>query len=375
MAGTPPLIAPNERTRWTSTTAVTVFAVLRAPAATFLRPSSSTAAPMRTGEPALSQAPDFRLNSTCNLACVMCDGLTSSRDPTRARQGAAAAIDCTASVSSRTWKQILPHVEAPRILRRRTVPGEGPRDRIFESLVAGQSRVARSMSRRTPRRCIPGPSSVLETLKANIIVSIDSVARESYERIRVNADFDEVMRNVDYLREYTTRRGIVDGARGVPDAAELARSPDVVRYCNDRSLGVVFQHGDVSRGCEFPGHGQGRPGRGRSVSRGGTPRGETTIQRANDQHYSDLIRQVQGYRDRKAGFSGVHRAALPGREWTLALHATIATVAPMEASGHPLKLTISGLDPARTPKARAEFASAPIRRGSTLHLPVQRPSK
>ena len=52
----------------------------------------------------------FRLNSTCNLACVMCDGMTSSRIR-RERDGLPLAPSMYGERFFRDMEEILPHVE------------------------------------------------------------------------------------------------------------------------------------------------------------------------------------------------------------------------------------------------------------------------
>lgn len=47
---------------------------------------------------------------------------------------------------------------------------------------------------------------VLEGLRAHIVVSIDALEAENYERIRVNTKFAQVMEHIEYFRESVKRK-------------------------------------------------------------------------------------------------------------------------------------------------------------------------
>ena len=47
---------------------------------------------------------------------------------------------------------------------------------------------------------------ILEKLRFNFTISIDSVNKETYEKIRKNASFEETFYNFDYYLEYTKRK-------------------------------------------------------------------------------------------------------------------------------------------------------------------------
>src|SRR5207245_1108650 len=49
--------------------------------------------------------------------------------------------------------------------------------------------------------------ALLEGLRASFAVSLDAMTPATYEQIRRNARFAEVMANVEYFLDYTRRRG------------------------------------------------------------------------------------------------------------------------------------------------------------------------
>jgi len=81
---------------------------------------------------------------------------------------------------------------------------------------------------------------LLEGLRAGIILSIDSVNRETYDRIRINGDFDRVMAHLDYLREYTRRKNTFISMAACPITLNWRELPDMLRFCTERDIYLYF---------------------------------------------------------------------------------------------------------------------------------------
>lgn len=162
--------------------------------------------PMPEGEPEWPFSLQFSLHNTCNLACVMCGADRSSRIRTQ-----------------RSHLEPLPHAygEAffeeivPFLAHAGAVDFSGgepflvtEHGRIWDLLIDLDSRPLCSLTTngtiwnaRTER--------VLAELDTHISVSVDGMTRETFEAIRVGADFDVVMANLDRFLAYTRERGTI----------------------------------------------------------------------------------------------------------------------------------------------------------------------
>ncbi len=148
----------------------------------------------------------FRLRNTCNLACLMCDGMTSSRiraerdklPPTPSRYG---------ERFFRDMEEILPHVEHVEFYG-----GEpflvAEHLRIFEIL--GRLNAQCTIYVNTNTVSLHAQAKrFLETLNfRTIAVSMDAVHAELHGEIRSGLKSDLFYRNFDYLLDLRARRGV-----------------------------------------------------------------------------------------------------------------------------------------------------------------------
>lgn len=82
---------------------------------------------------------------------------------------------------------------------------------------------------------------LVENGNFNINLSLDSCFKETYERIRVNARFDTVMKNVKYFGEVMKQQG---KTLQIPVCAlkeNCEEIPDLVRFCNDNSYHITLK--------------------------------------------------------------------------------------------------------------------------------------
>jgi molybdenum cofactor biosynthesis enzyme MoaA len=148
----------------------------------------------------------FRLRNTCNLACIMCDGTTSSR----IRQERDRLPPAPPAYGERFFKdmeEILPHVEhvefyggEPFLVREHL--------RIFEILERVRARCTIYVNTNAVS-LHPRAKHFLEVLNfRTIAVSMDAVDPELHAGIRVGMDSDLFHRNLDYLLDLRARRGV-----------------------------------------------------------------------------------------------------------------------------------------------------------------------
>lgn len=63
-------------------------------------------------------------------------------------------------------------------------------------------------------------------------ISLDSVKKETYEKIRVNAKFESVMNNLDYFSEYARNKGFYLTINVCPIRMNWKEIPEIINYCN-----------------------------------------------------------------------------------------------------------------------------------------------
>ena len=145
----------------------------------------------------------FSLHNTCNLECVMCGAYASSRIRTR-----------------RAGLPPLPHVYGPEFFDQ-LIPYLERCD--LADFVGGEPFLVREhhtiwnlmLQRGIRPRCSVTTNAtvwnadverVLDSFDTDLRISIDGVTKETFEAIRVGADFDSVMTNLDRFVAYARER-------------------------------------------------------------------------------------------------------------------------------------------------------------------------
>lgn len=82
--------------------------------------------------------------------------------------------------------------------------------------------------------------NLLEGLRAGIILSIDSVNKETYSKIRVNGNFDKVMENLEYLLDYTRRKKTFISMAACPIIYNWRELPEMLNFCLERNIALYF---------------------------------------------------------------------------------------------------------------------------------------
>jgi MoaA/NifB/PqqE/SkfB family radical SAM enzyme len=147
---------------------------------------------------------ELALSTTCNLQCTMCSGEFSSAIRTQREQLPA----LPSRYDDRFFEELRPflhHVEQVRFFGGEPFLAEESFrvwDLMIEEGVAPESNVTTNGTRLTPR-----VERVLQRLPVSIGVSLDGTTRETVERIRAGASFDELMANLDRFDHHTRRWG------------------------------------------------------------------------------------------------------------------------------------------------------------------------
>jgi MoaA/NifB/PqqE/SkfB family radical SAM enzyme len=188
-------------------------------------------------ERALPLLLEFEIANTCALECVMCGGHWSSAIRSRREHLPPLANPYDESFLEQV-EELLPTVVGTRFLGGEPflIPAYL---RIWDGLRRLNPRAAISIT--TSGAMLPDPQrQMLEELRADIVVSLDGVTAATYESIRRNADFEQVMANVLYFRDYTRRRGTTLTLAVCPMTHNWRELPAIVDFCEAEEMTLFF---------------------------------------------------------------------------------------------------------------------------------------
>lgn len=176
----------------------------------------------------------FRLNNTCNLACVMCDGLTSSRirrdrdklPPIEPRYG---------ERFFREMEEILPHVKhiefyggEPFLVKEH--------QRIFEILVKVKAKCSIYVNTNGVS-LYPKAKKFLEELNfKTIAVSMDAVSADLHSEIRYGLRSDMLYKNLDYFLDLRARKGVYLMLNVTEHRKNWFELPEIFRFAERNQL-------------------------------------------------------------------------------------------------------------------------------------------
>jgi MoaA/NifB/PqqE/SkfB family radical SAM enzyme len=146
---------------------------------------------------------EFSISNACNLECIMCNGNFSSRIRAR-REHRPAHQMMYPPAFFESLRKYLPH-----LIRAKFLGGEPFLVReyynIWDMMIADGMKTGVHV---TTNGTIYNAKveRVLNALRFSIAISLDGATKKTVESIRVNANYDEQMRNFKLFREYTRAR-------------------------------------------------------------------------------------------------------------------------------------------------------------------------
>lgn len=152
----------------------------------------------------MPQCLEFELSNTCNLECTMCDGHFSSL----IRKNREGLPPLDSPYDEGFVEQLIPFL--PHLRDAKFLGGEPFLVPIYFSI---WEKIAVHNPKIKVHITTNGTvwnnkvERVLDKLWCGVIVSIDSLERETYESIRINSKFERVMANIEKFRAYTKRIG------------------------------------------------------------------------------------------------------------------------------------------------------------------------
>lgn len=180
---------------------------------------------------------EFELANNCNLECVMCNNNFSSTIRANRDKLPPLPLSYNDSFVSQI-EEFIPHLTKARFI------GGEPFlidiyykiwDKIIEinpSIIISVSTNGTVLNERN--------KSVLEKLKFEIIFSIDSFVKETYEAIRINAKYNNVISNLKYFQDYCKKNNTNFNISVCPIRQNWREIPEIVKYCNNINAQMYF---------------------------------------------------------------------------------------------------------------------------------------
>ncbi len=180
---------------------------------------------------------EFELSNTCNLECEMCSGDFSSL--IRAKREKLPPIkDAYDAEFVNQLEEFIPYLEKINFYGGEPFLIEIYYDiwervkKLNPSLLLSVQTNGTVLNNRVKR--------IMESTNFHLNISLDSLQKENYERIRKNADFDRVMENISYFYDYCKSRNTFFGISVCAMQQNWQEIPDFITYCNKLQVPVYI---------------------------------------------------------------------------------------------------------------------------------------
>jgi len=180
---------------------------------------------------------EFELSSSCNLNCIMCEGIFSG------------TINENRSIIKETDnvydEQFLKQLEEfiPHLKKAKFLGGE-------PFLIPMYYKIWSRIIKINPACIIiiqtnatifnDKVNELLEKGNIRVSVSIDSFLKENYEAIRINGNFESVMKNIEYFHKHSIKRNYPFSVAICPMKQNWKELPNMIIKCNKNNFLVFF---------------------------------------------------------------------------------------------------------------------------------------
>jgi len=180
---------------------------------------------------------EFELSNTCNLECIMCNGYFSS-SIRKNREHLPPIVSPYNDKFVDELDEFIPHLTDAKFL--------GGEPFMIDIYLSIWERIRKLNPNIRIHITTNGTflnnriKDLLEGLKAGIILSIDSVNKETYPKIRVNGSYDKVMENLEYFRDYTKRKSTFLSMAACPITYNWKELPEMLAFCIEKNIALYF---------------------------------------------------------------------------------------------------------------------------------------
>ncbi len=188
---------------------------------------------------------EFEISNQCNLECVMCNGHFSS-SIRKNREKLPPLHSPYNDKFVEELEEFLPHLTDAKFLG-----GEPFMIDIYYKIwdrikaVNPKMKVHITTNGTMLNQRI---KDLVESFRTIIIISLDSLNKETYERIRVRSNFDNVMANIDYYHEYSLKSKNIFSIAVCPMIYNWKELPELQKFCIEKNATMHFNT------VEYPKH-------------------------------------------------------------------------------------------------------------------------
>lgn len=182
---------------------------------------------------------NIALSNTCNLECIMCNGLTSSS----IRKNRDKQEPINFPHSHRLRNEIIPLL--PDMQSITFLGGEPFLIPIYYEIWEDITRINPDCSINVITNGTILNDRIKQLLdkgKFNINVSFNGISKEIYEAIHVNANFEETKANIMYIGNYMKKNNRILTIAICPLKLNKFEIPDIVRFCNQNNFFIDIQN-------------------------------------------------------------------------------------------------------------------------------------
>ena len=180
---------------------------------------------------------EFEIDNTCNLECVMCSGKYSSL----IRKNREKLPPTHNPYNDEFVKQLTPFIENAEEIK--FLGGEPFITPIYFKiwdLIAEVNPTVKIVITTNATILTKKVKWLFENLNANIVLSIDSLRKETYEKIRINANFDSVVNNIDYYISKAEKLGRNVSMAACPMTVNWEEIPGLSSFCENKKINIYF---------------------------------------------------------------------------------------------------------------------------------------
>ncbi len=190
----------------------------------------------RYGSRSYPQIMEFELDNLCNLACVICnDNFSSGIKPLELKTQNPSPYD------AEFVKQITPYI--PKLKEAKFYGGEpfliNLYYNIWEKMLEMNPKIE-ILIQTNGTVLNEKVIKLLERGRFNINISIDSLHKENFEKIRKNANFEETMENVAFFIDYCKQKGTHLGIIPTPNRLNWQDIPEITNWATSIGAKVYF---------------------------------------------------------------------------------------------------------------------------------------
>ncbi len=180
---------------------------------------------------------EFRLANDCNLQCFMCDEISSSM----VRKNVAKLAPIKNPYDDEFVRQLGEYI--PHLTRAHFVGGEPFTIDIYYKIweqIIGMNPDCLIIVQTNASLLNKRIKDLLERGRFSLNLSVDTLDKDLYEKIRVNANYEITMRNIEYFIAYCKQKNTALSITACPMQQNWHTLPDLVRFANHHQVHIFF---------------------------------------------------------------------------------------------------------------------------------------